>query len=190
MNTSSTATVWPFAIVESRLIVSPDFLVERGRSDARIRRLLINQARVDQARGQALHRSVLTIADRERFALAYRYVPVPGGARDEATRPLHMAEGLICDRPDAAITDETLDRSRDQLREALERYVAHGWSGPPAASHGEPLNGAAPAAEAASTPPTPRRWQDTGRPAVLTALIAATAGLVLLVLMIRRLLTA
>ena len=189
MSSETTATVWPFAIVESRLIVSPDFLVERGRTDARTRRLLINQARVDQARGQALHRGVLTVGDRGRFALAYRYVPVPGDARDEATRPLHMAEGLICDWPNAEITDETLDRSRGQLGAALERYVAHGWSGPPTASHGEPLSEARPIGEAAPTQPSLGRWRDVGRPAVMIALLAATGGLAILTLIIRRFLS-
>jgi hypothetical protein len=189
MSVTGTATLWPFAIVESRQILSPDFLVQRGETDARTRRLLINHTRIDQARGQAVHRSVLTVPRVGRFALAYRYVPVPGDARDEATRPLHMAQGVVCDSLQADITDETLDRSCGQLLAPLKRYVAHGWSGPPAASHGEPLGGPPVADEPAPTSPDLRRWRDLARPAVLIALLAMTGGLMILILIIRRLLS-
>jgi hypothetical protein len=175
MTIVATSQLWPFVIVESRLIVTPDFLARRGESDPRIRRLLVNAARVDQARGTALHRRVLTVPGEGAYALAYRYVPVPGGARDEATRVMHMAEGVVCDDLDAELTDETLNRTRGYLLGPVRRYVDQGWSGPPLSSR----------AVLAGEPVEPTRW-GLGRLAAVVVL--AAAGLTVLLLALKRVL--
>ncbi|MEU4689712.1 hypothetical protein [Actinoplanes sp. NPDC023714] len=178
MTAVSSPAVWPFAIVQSKLIVSPDFLVESARSDPRIRRLLINEARIDQSRGRALHHRVMTVPGRGSFELAYRYVPMPGGARDDATRPLHVLEGLLCNQPGTPIDDEVIDRYRHQLDARLERYLVEGWSGPPAPSHSEPMGEFDDSPDETSPPP-----------AGVLVMLAAIGAAAVIVLIIRRLLS-
>lgn len=126
--------VWPVLIVNGRLLVAPDFLVDRTAKDPSIAGILkqaINPGIPpvkDTIQMRSFHLSKvgpLTAYFRS-SAITGDLVsrPSTGVLYDQASRPRHMIEGFITrDAVDGDIEPALIDNLRPKTRGALERYI-------------------------------------------------------------------
>ena len=125
--------VWPVLIVNGRLLVAPDFLVDRTASDASINGILIQEVNPGSP---PVEKTVLTRTFRVprvgTLTAYFRFNPVTGDlvnrptklVRDEATRVQHMIEGVVTRTTVAGeIGSELIDAGRPRIVNALREYL-------------------------------------------------------------------
>ncbi|MBV9142772.1 MAG: hypothetical protein JO115_17975 [Pseudonocardiales bacterium] len=140
--------VWPVLIVNGRLLVAPDFLMDQAASDASINGILIREINPGKPPVAETVRTRTFRVPRVGDLTAYfRFNPVTGElverptefVRDEATRIQHMIEGVVTRTAAAGeIGSELIDASRSHILHALKEYLndPSSW---PAAERSSPI---------------------------------------------------
>jgi hypothetical protein len=141
--------VWPVLIVNGRLRVAPDFLMDKAAGDASINGILLREINPGNppAKETVLTRTfrVPRVGDLTAY---FRSNPVTGElverptefVRDEATRIQHMIEGVVTRTAVAGKTgSELIDASRPHVLHALQEYLNDPSSWPTAERSGQIL---------------------------------------------------
>lgn len=102
----SSIRMWPFVIVQTWPVLVPDVLLTGAGKDARGERLLVRTATPGlEVTSEPLIRELHLPGGEGPMTVVFRYVPIAGRdvgrseewVRDEATRRMHMIEGVMID---------------------------------------------------------------------------------------------